>query len=522
MKERGCRPDSHTYTIVLRGLARNVDKSSKSFDVIEKAMTVYEHLVAKGSKVRLLNIHKNSLLHVCARARDMDALWKAAGRFEEEGEGAADAKTYTTIIKTLSESTEKSDKARGVDRKPEAAEPEDDPRQDFKVSEDTVRDGEGIWVDIMSRWYKGDLEIDESMVTMMGRLYLRSPEKSDWEKVFKLAEETMGISLANEHKPKSSEADNVDSQPLGSRSRTPTSSSSPNMVVPGQKTLSLLISASSQLRLKKAAEGYWTLLTKDKSVEPDLGNFMDYFRVLRHNRSSTEVATLLQKMKDDPRLRQQKGFWSPGIFSLAISTCKRDIWNRSSFHNATQIMDVMSEFLSPSPTSLQPTPSILKSYLELGIGPQSGSNDVDKPGQEPSRQRRPNLSTSANNLTQALTRILRYIDQVPSEARVSIARDAVGACDRIITHQEASELDAMVLQELKELKSVVSGIETKAAQTAREDTPVVETSGKSNKAEKTRGSAARSSWTRGFPEDIINRKGNAASVLEKARPAFRV
>ena len=33
---------------------------------------------------------------------------------------------------------------------------------------------------------------------------------------------------------------------------------------------------------------------------------------------------------------------SPGMFSIAISTCQRDIWNRSSFHNANVIIEVMT------------------------------------------------------------------------------------------------------------------------------------------------------------------------------------
>src|ERR1051326_1292919 len=100
MKKRGQKPDSHTFTVLLRGLANHAQYSHS----VTRALSLYHSMDAPNSRVRAHIIHTNAVLKVCARANDMDALWGVASKIPEKGAGAADATTYTTILNALRQS----------------------------------------------------------------------------------------------------------------------------------------------------------------------------------------------------------------------------------------------------------------------------------------------------------------------------------------------------------------------------------------------------------------------------------
>jgi len=64
-------------------------------------LAVYNSMFAPNSAVTPNIIHTNAIINVCARGKDMDALWSVAGRLPERGPGAPDKWTFTTILNAL-------------------------------------------------------------------------------------------------------------------------------------------------------------------------------------------------------------------------------------------------------------------------------------------------------------------------------------------------------------------------------------------------------------------------------------
>lgn len=56
-----------------------------------------------------------------------------------------------------------------------------------------MEDGRKLWGDVVGRWRKGDLIVDQPLVCAMGRLLLLGSRRSRWEDVFALVEQTMNI-----------------------------------------------------------------------------------------------------------------------------------------------------------------------------------------------------------------------------------------------------------------------------------------------------------------------------------------
>ncbi|KKY29159.1 putative pentatricopeptide repeat protein [Phaeomoniella chlamydospora] len=466
MKERACKPDSHTYTIVLRGLSRNAHKSTPKYDIVEKAMMVFSHLTAKKSGVQLLNIHTNALLFVCARAGNIDAVWKAAGMFEEQGKAAPDATTYTTILKALGSEGRPTDRRRRKSSEEDSLE-----NETTGISSPKIEDAEGLWQDVILRWREGDLKLDETLINAMAYLYLDSKAKSDQEKIFKLVEETMNIRLDQRpgnrrvnttDKHAGATSDNFTQSPGRTQSVTESSTSkriaaAPDYVLPTQRTLSTLLTACLQLHIAPTATKIWDLLTSTSGpfkIQPDTANYIDYLRCLRIRHSSALALQLVEEMQEHhtPRSSTFKqpnsSVWSPSIFSLSLSTCKRDILNPHAHSNASSIVQIMTQVLPPGPKQI-PTISNIKSYLDIGIGPapisSSSSNNSTFPSKTPN-QHRPTLETSIQSLHTTLTLTLPYIRsffRIPSinaESLQSLCRDAISGCDRILNHPDLTKL----------------------------------------------------------------------------------
>ena len=492
MKERGLEPTPYTYTIIFRGLARNVERSTARFDIVDQALKVYRQLEIR-SKKDVSSIHTNALLNVCAKAGNMEALWKVAGHFEEQGKHAPNATTYTTIIRALTRNG-----AEQVEEKEEDGLVKRFAR-DPRIRSEAVKDAEGLWQDIMHRWRTGDLELDETLVNAMAGVYLKSVDRDDCTKVFSLLEDTMGIvNTERRENGQSTTSDEVSS------TDRPTQG---NKVIPSQRTLTTLILACNQLRLKKVLLDYWELLTSPEhpyKIQPDCGNYLDHMRGLRVSRSSADMAALLTKLYDDPRTTSMAQLWRRVTFSLAIASCKRDVFNRNAFHNANMIMDVMLQKIPP-PCSDHPenypTPELLLTYLELAIGTQSGSQDQASP----SRVTQAGVPIRAKNLLKAIPRLFPYLESLPEfeiEGKNLLLRDFIGACDRLINNKDASLIDKTDLEELKSMKQISARMQFEAKEKILEKggKPAPEfdevVSGDQPKYENTGEGAFSSFWTR--------------------------
>ena len=312
MKKRAQFPDSYTYTILLRGLSWNAHTSG----VLSKALSIYHSLSAPNSRVEPSIMHTNAALKVCARAGDMDALWGVAGKIPENGPAAANAITYITILNAIRQSLL-------VDAPKGESEDETAARRERGIME-----GRRMWEDIIGRWRRADLAIDEELVCAMGRLLLIGSRPRDWDDV------PEQYRIDDDHLS----PDNVPARGDEFLALTPqgvgSAVSSPLIYVrPGNNTLSLVQEACQKVVANKAAQEYWDLLTDPTTykITPDLNNLNMRLRNLRQNRASSAAVQVLQQDMMNRAIRPP-----PGTFRIAMSTCVRDKNNHDTGRRRSQ------------------------------------------------------------------------------------------------------------------------------------------------------------------------------------------
>ncbi|KAL5441441.1 hypothetical protein PMIN06_009368 [Paraphaeosphaeria minitans] len=363
MKKTGQFPDSYTYTIILRGLSNNPEKSGAT----SMAIAVYHSLSAPNSRVKPSIIHTNAVLTVCARALDMDALWGFAAKIPESGPGAADARTFTVILNAIRQNLL-------VDAPLGEGENELAHRRERGVVE-----GRRIWEDVVGRWRNADLIVEEELVCAMGRLLLVGSRPRDWDDVLSLVEQTMDLprlvprlgtnerealprirapNTPPEFKPENEDEDSKRGDEFlaltvdGKKSRPLT------YATPSNETLSMVLEACQKIVAPKAAEEYWEMLTDPGTcaIVPDNNNLHQRLRHLRQNRASSAVVRMLQDKSFANKLHLK-----PGTFRIAMSTCVRDKNNHSSLKNATQILQLMTATLPDA------DPKTIQKYAELAV-----------------------------------------------------------------------------------------------------------------------------------------------------------
>ena len=390
MKKRGHKPEAQTYTIMLRGYRQNVKKPN----AVQQAISVYDSMSAANSAVTPNTIHTNALLNVCARAHDVDSLWKVAGKLPDRGPGAPDNVTFTTILQGLSAEIQK----RAVDRGGRMGS-DFDPQPLFNG---VITDARKLWLDITARWRKGQLYVDESLVCAMGRLLMLSDDKQTLNDVLNLVHQTMNIPKmpeaaggdlsmetlgldglnTDEQRPSTIDVPARSTGGLVSSSIQADAANTSVHAAPGTNTLSMLIETATSLREVKLGKYYWDLLTSQNGpyqVVPDHQNIMAYMRLLRVSRASRAVLDLLREERSE---ELQSSLMVRGTFVIAMSTCLRDKNNPNVFETASRIMDLMQESndkderddSSSMGQKLRFSPKVLRMYLEIAIATTKGIN----------------------------------------------------------------------------------------------------------------------------------------------------
>ena len=358
MKGRGQKPDAFTYTIILRGLTWNHTKTPSA---VERAVSVFHSMLAPNSPVRPSTIHANAVVEVCAKARNLDALYGVIARLPTHGQGAPDRMTYTMTLNCLKEVALDSAGAAGgfekVDRPTLVGE--------------LIIQGKRIWADVVSRWRSGTIEMDEQLACSMGRLLFLGDARNK-DEILSLMQQAarleravpaMGDLKRPENLPEVSDTveDRIDPD-VTENSVQPGMNTevdhkaSDNLfsadiqdravriwAVPGPQTLSLLLDACREMNAIKAAQSYWGTLTS--MFEPDLENFHCYLRLLRVSRASSLAVELLRQMA---KPKDQDGFGlklQGKSFLLAMSACKRDVNNAKCLHNVAKILHMMPKHL---------------------------------------------------------------------------------------------------------------------------------------------------------------------------------
>ncbi|KAI4118383.1 MAG: hypothetical protein LQ345_001552 [Seirophora villosa] len=389
MKKRAQQPDAQTYTILLRGLSWHPHLP----ETLSRALKIYHSMSATNCPVKPNIIHTNTMLKVCALARDMDTLWAVAAKLPRKGAGAPNNLTITIILNAI----------RTV------AWHGDEDLQDESVDELSIRrqravvQGRKLWEEIIPRWRAGDFWIDEEVVCAMGRLLLLGSTRQDFEDVLSLVEQVMripreGRKLSDRAEPAENqpaigpgtaearalgpegatamedgqadffdrENDESTSPPSASdatltpaltnvfgRELSPTTSTS--IPRPGRNTLSLLLDACISLRAIPSGQFYWGLLTSPTGpydVTPDSENYHMYLRLLRVQRASSIAADLVEDMHTGSL--KDMGVLQPKTIRIALSCCVRDKNNAHANAHALRILQTMFQaFAYPDPRAME-------------------------------------------------------------------------------------------------------------------------------------------------------------------------
>ena len=370
MKKRAQHPDAHTYTIIFRGCTEHPDSQM----ALAKGLAFY-HSMLSSKMITPNTIHMNAVLKMCARARDLDAMYTIVSTMPEKGVRAPNNLTYTTILNAL--------RMHAVgDLRGSLT-----PMQKRQNIRQACLNARRLWADVVIRWRRGDVFIDEELVSAMGRILING-EPRDVDDVLSLVEQTMGIprqtprlalpTNAISQKEPSSEVvaqtvqeqtrslfvdestslpeDQQEGQEIAIdifKAPRPTSRAANAYAKPGRNSLSLVMQVMDSLQRKEAAVTYWSIFTRKFGVIPDAENYHSYLRVLRRMRASADTVDLLLEMPRE--------YMADKTFIIAMSTCERDKNNRNAFANAGKILDVMQSTLNI------PNLTALRTYLEVAV-----------------------------------------------------------------------------------------------------------------------------------------------------------
>ena len=389
MKKRAQIPDAYTFTLIFRGLANNAHLGPEG--AVQAALKVFDSILNEDSPVRPSSIHVNAMLNVCAQALDIDTMFSVAARIPEKGPDALNHFAFTTILQSIHESA-----MRPV--------PNSKGRRSLERRQRAIVQGRRIWGDIIDRWSKNAIQVDERLVCAMGRLLLAG-DAVDNDDILSLVEQTMrierrvprigdpnrpsrpygaekglkflGASAAGadpafrdsledleENEPRDVRVLNEKNLPNIERTKSPEFDPLPFgrhsarlFPVPGPNALSLVLTACSQMGAFSEGQQYWDLITQ--TVVPDKENYHSYLRTLRSMRAGGRAVDLVADMA---RTKANGGLGvgvEPKTFRIAMSACVRNYMSIKTMREGIRLLKLMQ-------SSLQiPDPDTMTSFLEL-------------------------------------------------------------------------------------------------------------------------------------------------------------
>ncbi|KAI1460591.1 hypothetical protein F4805DRAFT_416414 [Annulohypoxylon moriforme] len=427
MKKRNQLPNAQTYTTIFRGCAL----SSHPKLAVSEAVKIY-NIMLRSERIKPNTIHMNAVLQVCAKSEDIDALFSIA-QTANEGLRAPNGLTYTTILNALRISVTKSLPRSGIITKKELEEDEYNKKQ-------AIQRARAVWEEVISKWRAGSIIIDEELVCAMGRILLIGTYH-DINSIEALLEQTMMIPREDRipipGPPKSEEkidsTDNDSKQPPtidGYKIKAPGAPRNSH-ALPGNNSLSLILSALEKTGKTTKSHRYWEIFTKQHNVIPDANNWYLLFVAFRRGKNSGKTASYLRDMPAD--------LTAPKTFRTAMSTCLRDNINHSAFRNATDVLEAML-----AKTTI-PDMFTLRTYLRVAYANKRYFIDQAKGDNKPA------LTAWCQQIAQALDNLWRpvmavmreYADNGPeSNAKrelVALSRKMIAATDRILPTIEESK-----------------------------------------------------------------------------------
>ncbi|KAI1213111.1 uncharacterized protein F4807DRAFT_412965 [Annulohypoxylon truncatum] len=420
MKKRGQLPNAQTYTIIFRGCAT----SSHPKLAVSEALKIY-NIMLRGERIKPNTIHMNAVLHVCARSQDIDALFSVV-QTANEGIRAPNCQTYTTIFNALRISVGKPLATSGIIT-------QKDIDQDKRNKQQVIQRARAVWEEVISKWRAGSIIIDEELVCAMGRILLLG-SYHDIKSIEALLEQTMmipregGIAISGPSQtPDSLGVTNTDpEQPaiIKDYEKMAPGTPTPSHALPGNNSLSLIITAVRETGKTTLAQHYWQIFTKRHNVVPDADNWYRLFTTFRRGRNSTKAVLFLRDMPAALTVAK--------VFRAAMGACLRDNLNPHSFSNATAVLDIMLE------KSRVPDMQTLRIYLRVAYSNKRHFVDSGSNG---------GIIAWAKQVAQSLDQLWRpymmvsreYASNGPESDKkrelVALARKMIAASDRIITAQ---------------------------------------------------------------------------------------
>lgn len=391
MKKRAQLPNAQTYTIIFRGCA----ESKHPMLAVNEAFKIYNAMLA-SSRLKPNQIHLNAILELCARAQDIETLFVILR--SAHGPRAPNNLTYTIILNALR-----------YQRSNQINPNEDEKEQEASIKASiatTISRSKLVWDEVITRWKKGEIVMDEELMCAMGRvLLLGGPAETD--SVLSVVGEVLGIvnlrdgepGLVNPgaqktaqlqapakttelqqpkliEKPEQFEEtdkgdDFVSLQPkdtshaptLSPNSSNPTGSMALAQVA-GNKTLSLIMCALAEAKRTKLAARYWDYLIHTHDIVPDRRNYRDYIDCLSTGAASGKAARVLVSMPNT--------IADGNLYRRGLLICHWDAFNNNTFENATLIHNAMVRKLRI------PDARCMKLYLQVAMSSYRKFEDKEK------------------------------------------------------------------------------------------------------------------------------------------------
>lgn len=344
MKKRAQLPNVQTYTIMFRGMA----KSEHPKLAVSEAIRHY-NILMRDSRLEPNSTHMNAVINVCGRAGDLDSMFTILDTINESTRSPTPY-TYTSVLNALKYTTLNEIK-------------DLDEEQKQQNLEKMVNRAQALWEEVIDKWRKGRLLVDEELVCAMGRL-LAASSKEHQRSILDLLEQTMNI-------PNMSKSDSAN--PATDSKAVVPSKTQGAFAQPGRNTLGLVLTVIARARLTTSGIKYWNHLVRERGVVPDMDNWLRLFSMLSVARASAHASEILDLVPDE--------FINYKFYRMAMMACIRDNINQNAIKNSNRVLDSMIKRLS------FPDAHAMRLYLRVSMVSHSAHRAKAKEGDEEGAKR---------------------------------------------------------------------------------------------------------------------------------------
>lgn len=374
MKKRAQLPNAQTFTIIFTGLAQ----SKHSEVAVAEALKIYNAML-HNPRLKPNVRHLNAVLDVCSKAQDIESLFVVLR--SADAERSPDGLTYTIILNALRYQRS---------NRPDPHSTLNDEAQALvmaKSIEQTVSRAKLVWEEVMARWRKSEIVMDEELMCAMGRVLLMGGAR-ETEHILDMVTEILGIARLKDGQPglmpgeqrrkveitkqpgqsKKAEMGNTNGDEHSASwtwssllNSEPGQAPSPRQPIQqpsvarfaANNTLSLLMRALANAKLTKLGARYWDYMTTIYAVKPDRKNFRDYLDCLFTGAASGKAARVITSIPAEILEAQ--------AIRRGLLMCLFDHHNPQVLDNANTMLDAMTRKMR------FPDPRCLQVYLDVAL-----------------------------------------------------------------------------------------------------------------------------------------------------------